>query len=42
MSFASKNNHSHPVRVAARGVFPYNTAPALPATVAVWMRVFTS
>jgi hypothetical protein len=31
MSFASKNNHSHPVRVAPPGVFPYNTAPALPA-----------
>jgi hypothetical protein len=32
MSFARKNNHSQPVRVAPPGVFPYNTAPAPPAT----------
>jgi hypothetical protein len=30
-SFASKNNHSQSDRVAAPGVFPYNTAPAPPA-----------
>jgi hypothetical protein len=41
MSFACKNNHSHSVRVAAPGVFPYNTAPAPPATVAVSSRVIT-
>ena len=35
MSFASKNNHSHFNRVAAQGVFPYNTAPAPPAVAEV-------
>ncbi|MEA3183449.1 MAG: hypothetical protein QOI59_6972 [Gammaproteobacteria bacterium] len=42
MSFACKNNHSHSVRVAAPGVFPYNTAPAPPATAESRSRVFTS
>ena len=41
MSFASKNNYSQSVRVAAQGVFPYNTAPAPPATVAVSSRATT-
>jgi hypothetical protein len=40
-SFASKNNYSQSVRVAAQGVFPYNTAPAPPATVAVSSRAIT-